>query len=280
MHLRPIISLALGAILVAPILGCTSATRKPDTVSLNLQQDMRELVSAQKFLTARLQMVAERMSLLEDRLAVQEANLRVPLPELPVVKLVAQQPVAEALPQPLPAPAIKQSDVDTVARIPTRRQPSSQLRRTRNQRPSVRAVNSPKRIAQQKSRKADPSSILSEGTRLVNLKEFDAAVELMRKFRDDFGQSDLTEYTYLIEGRAYFERGSVSQAIRVFGDLIEQFPNGATVPDALYMVGLSQDRLGNTSRAVETLARLKTIYPATEAGKRAAEALSGRSQSL
>jgi TolA-binding protein len=72
----------------------------------------------------------------------------------------------------------------------------------------------------------------------------------------------------------------VAQAIRIFGDLIEQFPNGATVPDALYMVGLSQDRLGNTSRAVETLARLKTIYPATEAGKRAAEALSGRPQSL
>ena len=280
MHLRLIISLALGAIFVGPMLGCTKATRKPDAVSLNLQQDMRELVSAQKSLTARLQMVAERMSLLEDRLAVQEANLRVPLPALPVVKLVAQQPAVTAVSQGLPAPAITQSDVDTVAKIPARRHSRSQQRPSRIQRSSVPTSTSAKRILQPKPNKTDPSSILSDGTRLVNLKKYGGAIDLMQKFRNDFGQSELAEYAFLIEGRAHFERGSVSQAIRVFGDLIEQFPNGATVPDALYMVGLSQDRLGNTSRAVETLARLKTIYPATEAGKRAAEALSGRSQSL
>ena len=88
MHLRPIIRLGSSIFLLAQLTACTQSTRKPDPVSLNLQQDMRELVSAQKSLTARIQMVAERMSLLEDRLAVQEANLRVPLPTLPVVKLM------------------------------------------------------------------------------------------------------------------------------------------------------------------------------------------------
>lgn len=280
MHLRPLIRLAFGVVFVAPFLGCTSTVRKTDTASLNLQQDMRELVSAQKSLTARIQMVAERMSLLEDRLAVQEANLRVPLPQLPVVKLVAQQPSHNTGVDVRPIAAITQSDVETVARIPARSRARSQTRRRRLPSSRDRSLTSIKKTAQPKPPKDDPSSILSEGTRLVNQKKFDAAVELMRKFRGDFGDSELAEYALLIEGRAYFERGSVSQAISVFGDLIEQFPNGATVPDALYMVGLSQDRLGNTSRAVETLARLKTIYPATEAGKRAAEALSGRPQSL
>jgi TolA-binding protein len=266
--------------LLAQLTACTQAVRTPDPVSLNLQQDMRELVSAQKSLTARIQMVAERMSLLEDRLAVQEANLRVPLPTLPVVKLVAEHKPRIVETPPEPTAAITQADVASTPQIPVI--PTARIRAKRPQRKRVRVRSLPvvKKTAQPKPSATDPSSILSKGTRLVNQKQFNAAIELMGQFKRDFDTSEFAEYALLIEGRAYFESGRVAQAIRIFGDLIEQFPNGATVPDALYMVGLSQDRLGNTSRAVETLARLKTIYPATEAGKRAAEALSGRPQSL
>lgn len=277
MHLRPILRLGFSIILMAQLTACTQSARKPDPVSLNLQQDMRELVSAQKSLTARIQMVAERMSLLEDRLAVQEANLRVPLPTLPVVKLVAEPALPIAQTRSEPTAAITQADVSSSPKIPVI-PPTRGAERT-NRRKVVRAPVV-KKISQPKPRAVDPSNILSKGTRLVNQKKFKAAIELMRQFKRDFSASELLEYALLIEGRAFFESGRVAQAIRIFGDLIEQFPNGATVPDALYMVGLSQDRLGNTSRAVETLARLKTIYPATEAGKRAAEALSGRPQSL
>ncbi len=277
MHLRPILRLGFSIIVMAQLTACTQSARKPDSVSLNLQQDMRELVSAQKSLTARIQMVAERMSLLEDRLAVQEANLRVPLPTLPVVKLMAEPaPIAQT--QLEPTAAITQADVASSPKIPVI--PTTRVAKRPNKRKVVRALPVVKKTPQPKPSTVDPSSVLSKGTRLVNQKKFKAAIELMRQFKRDFSTSELLEYALLIEGRAYFESGRVAQAIRIFGDLIEQFPNGATVPDALYMVGLSQDRLGNTSRAVETLARLKTIYPATEAGKRAAEALSGRPQSL
>ena len=261
------------------VFGCVEHQRKPDAVSLSIQQDLREVMSAQKSLTARIQMVAERISLLEDRMAVQEANIRLPLPELPVVKLVPE-PAKSTPPtkHEQPSAAITQADLGPIVE-PTAASAAVSVRKNRPALPSrVRKLTTRRKNAQPSAASTDPSTVLSNGTRLVNRKKYSAAVNLMQRFRSNHRGSELIEYAFLIEGRAHFEQGNATRAIEIFGHLIEAFPNGVTVPDALYMLGLSQDRLGHTSRAVETLARLKTIYP-PRSGKRA-EALSGRSQNL
>ncbi|MGB0646013.1 MAG: tetratricopeptide repeat protein [Bradymonadia bacterium] len=263
------------------MVGCVDHQRKPDAVSLSIQQDLREVMSAQKSLTSRIQMIAERISLLEDRMAVQEANIRVPLPELPVVKLIPKATISdEPEKNEQPSAAITQADVGPIVAPIAVPAPVSVPKQKAALPSRVRKLAARRKTAQPSDVSADPSTVLSKGTRLVNRKKYTSAVNLMQRFRANHRGSELVEYAFLIEGRAYFEQGNAAKAIEIFGHLIEAFPNGVTVPDALYMVGLSQDRLGHTSRAVETLARLKTIYPATEAGKRAAEALSGRSQSL
>ena len=259
---------------------CTQATRKNDAAELNLKHELKELVAAHKSLTGRLQMIAERMALVEDRLAVQEATPRKMLPELPVVRLAPEvNPNEGHNPQPEVAAAITQADVSTVNAVlpippqipqPTPRQRDFQKAQVK------KSTTSPQRTIES----ADPRKTLSKGTQLVNARDYDGAVVLMREFRNEHGASQLVEFSFLIEGRAYFESGNIKEAIGIYRHLVERFPNGAAVPDALYMIGLSQERLGQESRAVETLARLKTIYPATEAGKRAAAALAERSQSL
>lgn len=260
--------------------GCTSHVKKTDAETLSLKQEVRELVGTQKALTSRLGMLAERLARMEDRLAVQEARVNVSLPELPIVKLVPRES-APAKPT-APTPAITQGDVEPKApKIPkiARYKPSSTSKRKQ-----VRSLKKPleRKVpqVQRASVMTEPKDVIARATRLVNERKYKEALQKMSTFRDEYPRSPLREYALLIEGRAYFGSGAAQDAIRTFEELIEVFPSGRTVPDALYMIGLSQDRLGQTGRAVETLARLKTIYPATEAGKRAAAALSDRQQSL
>ena len=81
--------------------------------------------------------------------------------------------------------------------------------------------------------------------------------DMMRRFQIGefhrlYPRNALRQYAPLLEGRAHFGKGATDRAIKKFEDLIAEFPSGMTVPDALYMIGLSQDRLGQTHRAVES----------------------------
>ena len=276
-----------------PQLACTSHTRKQDSENIAIKQDLKDLISAQESLTSRLSMLANRLSKMEDRLAVQEARTNVTLPELPIVKLVPK-PTPPAVEAPSIA-AITQGDVDNttreesppIARLkPKKTKPTVKKTRPvanakRRVTPVVaRQIPRRKEVLQPKSEASDPKGMIAQATKLVNQRKYGDARLVVAEFYRRYPRSFLKQYAMLIEGRAYFGQGGSLKAIKVFERLIAQFPGGRTVPDALYMIGLSQDRLGQTSRAVETLARLKTIYPATKAGKRAAAALSNRQQSL
>lgn len=260
--------------------GCTSQVKKTDAETLSLKQEVRELIGTQKALTSRLGMLAERLARMEDRLAVQEARVNVSLPELPIVKLVPRES-APAKPE-APAPAITQGDVEpSVPKIPKIARYTASSKSKRKQSRNLRKpVQRKVPQVQRASVVTEPKDVIAQATRLVNARKYKEALQRMTTFHDEYPHSSLREYALLIQGRAYFGKGSAQDAIRIFEELIEGFPSGRTVPDALYMIGLSQDQLGQTGRAVETLARLKTIYPATEAGKRAAAALSDRQQSL
>ena len=261
---------------------CTSQTRKPQPETISMQQDVRELVSAQKALTSRLGMLADRLSRMEDRLSVQEARVNVSLPELPVVKLVAK--TSPKRPEQQSPTAITQGDVEStrteIPRIRPRR-----AKPTAKRRPPRVVTNSTSRTkmkaaAQPEPTVTEPKGMISQATQSVNERRYDEALSQIGEFHRLYPRNALRQYALLLEGRAHFGKGATDRAIKKFEDLIAEFPSGRTVPDALYLIGLSQDRLGQTHRAVETLARLKTIYPATEAGKRAAAALSDRQQSL
>ena len=276
-------------IAIIPLTACTSQTRKPEPETIVMQQDVRELLSAQKALTSRLGMLAERLSRMEDRLSVQEARVHVSLPELPVVKLVPKTvPRRTEREQ---TTAITQGDVESrrsdIPRIESfkskavvKKRTSRSRTKVRKSKPNVRNQSITTESVQPKPNVTEPKDMIASATTFVNERRYDEALTLIAKFHREYGRSALRQYALLIEGRAHFGKGASDQAIKKFEGLIEEFPSGRTVPDALYMIGLSQDRLGQTHRAVETLARLKTIYPATEAGKRAAAALSDRQQSL
>ena len=70
-------------------------------------------------------------------------------------------------------------------------------------------------------------------------------------------------------GRMRYTRAEYAAALDLFRRVVTEHPTGNQVPDALLMTGLTLDRLGQPAKARETLSRLKSMYPGTDAARRA-----------
>ena len=69
-------------------------------------------------------------------------------------------------------------------------------------------------------------------------------------------------------------------ALRTFRRVIEEFPMGNKIPDALFMFGRTLEQLGRPAEARETLARLVAMYPDTETARRASVHLNTQSNGM
>jgi len=74
----------------------------------------------------------------------------------------------------------------------------------------------------------------------------------------------------VLVGQAQFERAQFAAALQTFRSVLERFPTGNQVPDALLMIGLTLKKLGRVAEGRDTLGRLRAIYPNSAAAKRAA----------
>ncbi len=76
-------------------------------------------------------------------------------------------------------------------------------------------------------------------------------------------------------GRARFDRSELAGALAAFRAVVDRYPAGNKVPDALLMIGLTLDRLGRPAEGRETLSRLVSMFPGTDAATQAQAALRG-----
>jgi len=77
----------------------------------------------------------------------------------------------------------------------------------------------------------------------------------------------------LYVGRFYFKKGSFNAAILRFINIIETYPDSEKEPDALYYIGVSYKKLGQSEKAAATLNSLIEKYPAMEISVKAKEVL-------
>jgi len=66
-----------------------------------------------------------------------------------------------------------------------------------------------------------------------------------------------------------YTRRDYAAALRRFSGLIERFPRGSKVPDALLRIGLCYERMGQRSRARRVFSRLRQQFPNTVAARMA-----------
>jgi tol-pal system protein YbgF len=99
------------------------------------------------------------------------------------------------------------------------------------------------------------------------------AEPLFRAFLRSFPGSDLADNSQYWLGECFYDRKDFTQAVREFRRVIERYPNGNKVPDALLKVGFSYLALGSVDAGKQTLSQVQRSYPRHEAASLAAARL-------
>jgi len=125
------------------------------------------------------------------------------------------------------------------------------------------------------TREGSPRASRDDGAEAVGLyrKSFEAlragkpeeAAQGFKEFLRAFPASDLADNSQYWLGECYYDRKDFTQAVREFRRVVERYPNGNKVPDALLKVGFSYLALGSAEAGKQTLTQLQRSYPRHEA---------------
>jgi tol-pal system protein YbgF len=87
------------------------------------------------------------------------------------------------------------------------------------------------------------------------------AVEAFRAFVQRYSSHELADNAQYWLGECYYHRKDYSTALREFRRVVEKFPRGNKVPDALLKLGFTYLALGSTRPGREALTELVRTYP-------------------
>jgi tol-pal system protein YbgF len=227
-----------------------------------------------------------RVFILSDRLESSKVNEeRVEAPRLPVIALHPDETPAPRLPMAPPGTeAAAEPEVEYVgeAAKTTTRRPVLRLhgdtgeltvsRPSPSPRPTLRVL----REGSPRPAKADHPEAIAlyrKSSDALRAGQHEAAVQGFRELIRRFPSHDLVDNAQYWLGECYYDRKDYTQAVREFRRVIEHYPNGNKVPDALLKVGFSYLALGSVEAGRQTLAQLERSYPRHEAAVLAAARL-------
>ncbi len=222
-----------------------------------------------------------RVFILSDQLESRKVNeQRAAPPQLPMVTLHPEpEHAVEAPPESLPelASTVASSDPDieyvgeaakSNARRPVLRlqgeqapvfsEPAEPVRGTvtRDAPPAPRPKSNPDTGAFQLYRK---------GYEALRAGEHDEASTSFREFLRQHASHDLADNAQYWLGECAYDRKDYATAVREFRRVVERYPHGNKVPDALLKVGYSYLALGSVEAGKQTLEQLIRSYPRHEA---------------
>jgi len=90
---------------------------------------------------------------------------------------------------------------------------------------------------------------------------FEAAVEQLANFTTNYPGSPLTAQVQFLRGEALEGLGRTTDAARAYLEAFSGNPAGPVAPDALYKLGASLGRIGQTQDACLTLAEVNVRFP-------------------
>ena len=109
---------------------------------------------------------------------------------------------------------------------------------------------------------------------------FSQASPALVAFVRDFGSHDYADNALFWVAQIQFDQSRFQAALGTFRQVVDNYPAGNKVPDALLMIGLTQAKLGRGAEGRETLARLRAMFPQTEAARKADARLNDRTGSM
>ncbi len=276
------------------LLGACGAGQERTEKQLDaMQRQMQSLNDAAEANQRRITKLQDRVDLLEDKLEARQ--LHALPPGLPVVRV--KPPSAAAARDEQPPIEITQDDLDrydrrsiavddggdaTTDAEPARRgRPRAPVPPPENAHladnlgvvPMPGAARKAEPVVAEPPPGDDPIGAYKRAYALYKSGDVGAALAGFSGFLDRWPKHDYADNALYWMGECRFQRAEFAAALQLFRRVVDEHPAGNKVPDALLMVGLTQEKLGRPAEGRETLARLVALFPETEAGRRAASRL-------
>ena len=265
--------------------GCAHRPANPAEID-QLTRSIEGLRAQNTAYAKQVEELENRLFILSDQLESRKVNEeRVEAPRLPTVALHPDPPAAApTLIVPPGAESASDPEVEYAgeAAKSTARRPVLRLhgesaeltvtRETPASPPTVRVIR--------EGTARPPKEVHPEAVALYR-KSFEAlragrhedAAQGFKEFLRAYPGHDLADNSQYWLGECYYDRKDYGQAVREFRRVIERYPNGNKVPDALLKVGFSYMALGSLEAGRQTLSQLQRSYPRHEAAGLAASRL-------
>ena len=139
---------------------------------------------------------------------------------------------------------------------------------------SARPVRAPVRARDVPTeRTGDAANDYRVAVELVKAGSHDQAVAALHAFLGKYPRHDYADNAQYWLGEAFYAHKDYALALAEFRNVIESYPRGNKVPDALLKVGYSYQALGQTDKARAVLEQVVNLYPKTEPAALAAKRL-------
>jgi tol-pal system protein YbgF len=271
-------------------LGCAHRKANPSEVD-QLNRSIEALRAQNAAYAKQIEELENRLFILSDQLESRKVNEeRVEAPRLPTVALHPAPPVAEVASLSLPPPGTESAAEPEVeyageAAKPSTHRPLLRLHgdsaEVTLRGPATPAVRVHREGTPRPAREENPDAIALYRKSFAALQAglHEEAAKGFREFLRSYPGHDLADNSQYWLGECFYDRKDFGQAVREFRRVIERYPNGNKVPDALLKVGFSYLSLGSPEAGRQTLAQLQRSYPRHEAAVLAASRLAELDQS-
>jgi len=119
----------------------------------------------------------------------------------------------------------------------------------------------------------EPALLYSKARGKLLEEKFNEAAELFKAFVIQHPDNRLANNALYWLGECNYSQKEFSKAIGIFNELVNRYPKGEKVPDALLKTAYAYLKLHNTERAHDYLKLVVKRYPFTPAGEKAEQKL-------
>jgi tol-pal system protein YbgF len=265
--------------------GCAHRPPKPAEID-QLNRSIEALRAQNTAYAKQVEELENRLFILNDQLESRKINEeKAETPRLPTVALHPGPPAPEpALITPAGTEGVPEPEVEYAgeAAKPSVRRPvlrlhgeSGELTVTREAPAHPATLRVVREGSARPAKEENPEAVALYRKSFAALRagKHEEAAKGFTEFLRAYPSHDLADNSQYWLGECFYDRKEYGQAVREFRRVIERYPNGNKVPDALLKVGFSYLALGSVEAGRQTLSQLQRSYPRHEAAGLAASRL-------
>lgn len=111
----------------------------------------------------------------------------------------------------------------------------------------------------------DPVSLYKQGYKLIKQGKNNAGRKILFSFLLKYGEHDLADNALYWIGESYYQAENLKESLKYFQRVIDEYPSGNKVPDALVKSALIFQKMNNFKMARYLFNQVITVYPASTA---------------